>query len=125
MSKQLDALISELFETRAAITDANKEVDALKAKRDDLETRLLAAMDAVGTDQSRNKQATATITERIMPKITDWDKFYNFIHRERAYYLLERRPAATAFRETLEQRTRPIPGAETFTKRTVSIRTRN
>lgn len=125
MSKQLDALISDLYDTRAAITEANKEVDALKLKRDDLEARLLEAMDAVGTEQARNKLATATITERVMPKITDWEKYYSFIHRNKAYYLLERRPASTAFRETLEGRTKPIPGAETYVKRTVGIRTRN
>ena len=125
MSKQIDALITELYDTRAAITDANKEVDVLKAKRDDLERRLLEAMDAVGTEQARNKVATATISERVMPQIEDWDKYYAFIHRYKKYYLLERRPAATAFREELESRSKPIPGANSYVKRTVGIRTRN
>lgn len=124
MSKQIDALITKLFNARQAIAEANKEVTALVQIRDEIESKLLAAMDAIGTEQARNKVATATVSEKIMPKVEDWDKFYAFIHRYKAYYLLERRCASVAFRETLDTRSKPIPGTTTFTKRTVGIRTR-
>lgn len=124
MSKQLNVLINELADIRASITEAGKEVTELKKLRDAKEAQLLAAMDAVGTERAGDSNFTATVTTLVMPQIENWDKFYTYIHRNKAYYLLERRTAAVAFRETLNSRSRSIPGATTFTKRTVSVRKR-
>ena len=113
------------FDIRNEIKAVNKQVDGLKAQKEEMELKLLEMMDAVGTDQSRSSVATATITEVVVPQVTDWDAFWKFIFRNKASYLVERRAASVAFRETLEQRKgRAIPGVSSFTKRTVGIRVR-
>jgi len=124
-TKALDTMIDDIFDIRNEIKALNKQVDGLKAQKEEMELKLMEMMDAVGTDQSRSSVATATITETVVPQVTDWDAFWKFIMRNKATYLVERRAAAVAFRETLEQRKgRPIPGVSSFTKRSVGIRVR-
>ena len=124
-TKALDTMIDDIFDIRNEIKALNKQVDGLKAQKEEMELKLMDMMDAVGTDQSRSSVATATITETIVPQVTDWGVFWKFIMRNKATYLVERRAAAVAFRETLEQRKgRPIPGVSSFTKRAVGIRVR-
>lgn len=124
-SLALNDLIDSIFDIRNEIKAANKIVDSLKADKALMDEKLLAMMDAVGTDQSRSSTATATITETVVPQVTDWTAFWKFVFRNKASYMLERRVAAVAFRETLESRkNRPIPGVSSFTKRTVGIRVR-
>lgn len=118
------ALIDELYEKREKIRKLTKQVDALKLERDELELRLLETMDAQGVSMSRSDLATASVSETVRPVVENWDEFYNWIHRNKAYYMLERRPAAAAYRETMETRKRPIPGVSKFTQRSVLLRTR-
>jgi hypothetical protein len=131
MTKQKDSaaitkMVDRLLDIRGQITALNKEVEVLKADRDETEGKLIEMMDALGTDQVRNDHATASITERIVPQVEDWDRFSTFIFRNKALYMLERRPAATAYREMLEQRKgRAIPGVTSYTKRTIGLRSRS
>jgi hypothetical protein len=118
------ALIDELYAKREQIRKLTKQVDALKSERDDLELRLLEAMDAQVVTMSRSDSATASISEIIRPVVENWDGFYNWIHRNKAYYMLERRPAAAAYRELMETRKRPVPGVSQFVQRSVLLRTR-
>ena len=37
-----------------------------------------------------------------MPVVEDWDAFYRYIKENDAFYLLQRRPSATAFREAFQ-----------------------
>lgn len=118
------AMIDALHAKREEIRKLTKEVDRLKLERDDLEHQLIETMDAQGVQMSRSEKATASISETLRPLVEDWNSFYDWIHRNKAYYMLERRPAAAAYRELMEQRKRPIPGVSSFTQRSVLLRTR-
>ena len=65
---------------------------------------------------------TASITEQILPQVVDWDALYAHIHETESYFLLQRRPAAAAFRE-LNASGEEVPGIEPFVQRTISLRT--
>lgn len=124
-SKPVNSLISNLAKVKAEITELNKQVKKLTERRDLLESELIAAMKETGVDQLRNDVATVSLTETDLPQVEDWDRFYNFILRNKALYLLERRPASKAYREMLEMRKgRAIPGVKTFTKTGISLRKR-
>lgn len=120
----IGALIDDLHHNRDKIRKLEKQVSELKEVRDDLELRLIEAMEAQGIQQSRGAHATATITESVKPSVEDWDTFYAFIKRNNAFYLLERRPASAAYRELMERRTKPVPGVTSFIKRSISLRSR-
>ena len=121
----IGALIDDLHSNREKIRKLEKQVSELKEVRDDLELRLIEAMDAQGIMQSRGAHATATITESVKPSVEDWDLVNAYIKRNNAFYLYERRIASAAFRELLERRNgKPIPGIVPFTKRSIGLRSR-
>ncbi len=124
-SKVFDGLIKEYHEIREQMRALSKQEDSLKKQRDELRTRLISAMDAAGTDMARSAVGTVSITETEVPQVQDWDLFYTEIHRKKMYYLLERRPTAAAFREFLKMFGRPPRGVVSFTKRDVSLRSRD
>ena len=125
-TKAVGALIDQLYTLRADIRELNNTVNTLKQQKDELELKLIEMLDALGTDQSRSDLATATITETVVPNVEDWEAFYRYVSREKAFFLLERRVSSTAYRDTLQARKgRKLPGVESFTKRTLSLRTRS
>jgi len=117
--------IDVLFQTREEIRALNKQIDELKNRKAEIEGSLMDALDAQGIDKSSGAVATASISSTVVPQVEDWDKFYRFIQRNKAMYLLERRPAAAPYRELLEQRQgRVVPGVVSFAKRTINLRKR-
>lgn len=121
----LGALNDALWKIREKLRSQQKILDELKAEREDLELKLMAAMDAQGTEMCKGTYATAVVSSTIMPQVLDWDAFYAYIRRNNAFYLLERRPAAVAYRELMERRRKPLPGTTSFTKRSINLRTRS
>jgi hypothetical protein len=116
--------IDELFQERERIRKLGKELDARKEKHEAHKEAVMKRLEEEGLEGSRGKLASVGIDKAIVPTVEDWDEFYRFIHRNKSYHLLERRPAANAYRELLEQRKgKPVPGVVPFEKRTLSLRT--
>lgn len=115
------AMIDEMFELRAQKQELESKAKKLKEKMDLLEAAIITRLDKDETTMSRGKQATAILTEQEIPKVDDWDNFYGYIQENEAFHLLQRRPASTACRETLEAG-EVIPGVSIFTKRAISLR---
>lgn len=116
-------LIDALYEKKQEITAAGKIVSTLKEERDEIIDLLVDHMEAQGISKATGKLAGATLGETIVPQIDDFDKFWRFMKKNDAPYLLEKRPAAAPFRELLENRKgRPIPGLSSFPKKTINTR---
>ena len=64
---------------------------------------------------------TASITEVVLPQVVDWDAVYEHITKTGDFYLLQKRPAAAAFRELLDSG-EIVPGMEPYTKQSISLR---
>jgi len=64
---------------------------------------------------------TASIVETVVPQVVDWDAVFEHIKETGDFYLLQKRPAAAAFRE-LHSSGQVIPGMEAYTKRSISLR---
>lgn len=86
-----------------------------------LEMELLIRLDGQGMKQASTDDGTATITKTILPNVTDWDALWEHIIEERAFHLLQRRPAAAAFRE-LHSSGEKVPGIDAYEQRTISLR---
>ena len=122
-TKNPSLLIKQLAGLRERISKKNAEADELKAKRDELEQLLIAVLKKAGTPRVNNGAYTASLTKRVLPTVTDWDEFYEFIKDNDAMFMLERRPSSTAYRDMLESRDgEAIPGVESFEKETISLR---
>ena len=86
-----------------------------------LEMELLVRLDQQGVKKASTDDGTASITEVVLPSVVDWDAVYEHIKESGDFYLLQKRPAAAAFRE-LNDSGIIIPGMEPYTKRSISLR---
>lgn len=120
IGKQIDAL----WKLREDKREIESKLKALEEKIKAQTDQLMVALDAGGMAKATGSKASVSIAEAIVPQVVDWDKYYEYIHKKKAYYLLERRPAAAAWREAVDaNKGKPLPGTEAFTRRTLSIRT--
>jgi hypothetical protein len=86
-----------------------------------LEFDLIARLDEQGMEKASTGVGTATITETILPQVVDWDEFYEYMVETDQLHLLQKRPAAAAFRELLESGEQP-KGVEPYTQRSIGLR---
>jgi len=116
-------LINRVAKLKAQISDINADLTELKAEKEELESQIITRLSAVGLKRAGNGDYTVSITSNIVPSVKDWDAFYAYMKANDAYYMLERRPLATAYREALEMRKgEPIPGVEPFERISLSLR---
>lgn len=113
--------IDQLHAVREEKRRLEEEIKALVEKADALELSLIDQMDREGVSKSTGNKATVSITSSVKPSVEDWDALYAYIHRNKYYHLLERRPSVTGCRELLETKGK-IPGVVPFTQRKLNIR---
>lgn len=112
-------LIDSLAKKQAEYKKANDKAESLKAEVDQIKAQLIEALDAEGTDKASSKKAgTVSIQESIVFNMEDWEKFWAFVHKNKAYHLVQKRVSEPAMREMLELK-KAIPGAMPFTKRSI------
>ena len=117
----IGSLIDQLFELRERKRALDAQLKDIKAEMAEIEQQILERMSEQDLSQTRGRFATATRTESVVPTVKDWDRFYEYIRRHDALYLLERRPAVAAWRELYESGELP-DGTEPFTKYGLSLR---
>ena len=118
----LGQLVDYDYDLREQIRGLTEQVDELKAERKDVEARLIEMLDAQNLPFAGGSLARAAITETVVANVRDWDLFYGYVRRAKAFHLLERRVANAAYRELLATKTK-VPGTEPFTKRSIALRT--
>lgn len=119
--KTIGAKIDKLHalrEQKRALEENAKKIEQEIAA---LNTDLIAQMDQAGIVRSTGKMATVSISSTVKPSVEDWDAFYAFIHRNKYYHLLERRPSTLGCNELLETKDK-IPGVVPFTQRKLNLR---
>jgi hypothetical protein len=115
--------IDYLYSLREKKRKAEEAVDAISKHMAEVEQRLIERMEREGMKKATSAKATVAITPKVRPYVTDWELFYDFVHRNKSYHLLERRVAAAAWNEICEKRKgKPVPGTEPFVKTSLSLR---
>ncbi len=112
------ARMVEVRDERRRISNADKE---LIAEWKSLEMELITRLDEQGMEKASTGAGTASISETVLPQVVDWDAFYQYMQDNDALHLLQRRPAAAAFRE-LNDGGFKIPGVDPYTQRTIGLR---
>lgn len=98
--------------------------ELLKAKAQEIdlaENDLIEQMDQQNITKSTGSKATVSISTSVKPSVEDWDAFYAYIHKNKYYHLLERRPSVTGCRELFDHKG-AIPGVVPFTQRKLNVR---
>lgn len=108
-----------------ALREAKRQLETLVAAKaaeiEAIEGELIDQMDLQGITKSTGKAATVSISVAVKPTVENWDDFYAYIHKNRYYHLLERRPSVTGCRELFDTKGK-IPGVVPFTQRKLNIR---
>jgi hypothetical protein len=118
---KLGEMIDRMYEIKLEKAELNKLVQALTDESDKIQAEVLARLQEEEMDSAKSKRASATVSKSIVPSVTDWDAFGNYIISTGDLFLLEKRPSVTAYRDLL-QAGESIPGVEPFTKVTLALR---
>lgn len=117
-TKEIIATMVDIREEKRKIKAVEKE---LNERWRSLEMELLIRLDDQGMEQAKTKEGTASINETVLPQVVDWDAFNAHILENEALFLLQRRPAAAAYRELLDSGEK-VPGVEPYTQRSIGLR---
>lgn len=119
LAMQADLLAAD----RAVIRELDDRLKALKKSYREKEEKILAQMQEEGALKVTGFEATISLSIQTVASVKDWDAFYDYILEEKAFHLLERRPASKPWREEVEIRHgQAVPGVEGFEKRTLNLR---
>ncbi len=71
--------------------------------------------------QGNDGRATFSVSEEIVPEVTDWDALYAYISQHSYFHLLYRKVTARAYRELIENE-EDVPGTEQKKRTTLRMR---
>lgn len=115
------AIIAKLVEVRDEKRRIGERDKELNDQWRSLEMELLVRLEEQGMKKASTEEGTASITETVLPQVTDWDAVFAHIKATDSFYLLQKRPAAAAFRELLDSG-EEVPGMEPYVKKSISLR---
>lgn len=100
----LGTAIDKLWKLKDAqkLADA-KATDAAAAYKT-FEAEVIELLKTQGTRKSTGLLANFSIKASVVPTVSNWDLFYPYIYKNKAGYLLERRPSVTACRELFDSK---------------------
>jgi hypothetical protein len=111
--RTLGAAADQLYTTIQKRLTAQKKVDALKAQETALKDHIIRELPKSEVKGVVGRIAKVTVRQDNIPSVKDWDKFYAYIHRNKAYEMLQRRVKADAVKERWENK-KKVPGVEPF-----------
>ena len=118
----LGGMIDELFDLREQRRSLAAEDKVLSEDARILEAKIIAKLDAEGTDRGASRKASVSISESEEPNVTDWEVFCAFAKRTGNMHLFQRRVSAPAWRELRALKKSDVPGLESFKKRSLNLR---
>lgn len=121
--KPLGDLIDAAFNLREKKRELEAQVKGVNEELSDLELLILQQLEDVGVTTARAAAASATITEQVLPQVTDFEETLEWIGEDfdERKHMLFRRISSGPFKEMLDAGEH-VPGVETYVRRKVSIR---
>jgi hypothetical protein len=110
----LGACIDALYTARAERLARQKEVEVLAVEESRIKEFLLETLAANKLEGAKGRLATAATRRTVVPVLKEWDLFTEYVRKNRAFDLFERRVSRLAFRERLDAG-KTVPGVEPFT----------
>lgn len=121
---KINEQIDNLFALREKKRAYQELIDEIKKEIAEEEQVLIELLDSQGIEAARGDVAAVSISKNVKPNVEDWDEFYAYIHRNKYYHLLERRPSVSGCNELFQMKGR-IPGVVPFVKRSLNLRSRS
>lgn len=116
----LAKLIVRRNHAKSQYDEATQEQKDAKKILEDIEHEILGELNESGLDMVRVDGVTVTVTNQDIYSVTDWDAMYEYILKNKATYLLQRRLMQKGIEElVIGGHDLPV---DKFTKHKVSIR---
>lgn len=122
MDKEIGDLILLLDDARRHRKALEVQAEtALKVEKD-LEVVIIHKLNDLKLEKATHAGITVEPKRDTYPHVEDWAAYWDFIHENKYYHLLEKRPSVTGYRELLALG-RIVPGVVPFVKTKLSVRT--
>ena len=121
-AEDIPAKTLELSEIRKELATLNDQVAKLKRKKASIEKDIIDGMPQ-GVSLMRTDYGTVSVVTTDVASVKDWNALEEYIYKNRALHLLQRRTSDPAYRDEISVRGE-VPGVETFTRITVSLTTK-
>jgi hypothetical protein len=102
MTKDLGQLSSELYDLKSKKKALNTEISVLNRDIKLVEADLLHTMNEQSLLKLADDHHTVYVARQLVPKVVNWDLFYEYIRENNYFHMLEKRPSRTAYRESFE-----------------------
>lgn len=116
--------LGELIDHRAGLKRARAEaqaiVDGIDDEAKEIERQIIALMRESNLGVAAGSIAKVVLKEDLQPNAKDWDKVYEYIRTNNAFYLLQKRLAAGPLRE-MHNAGQTIDGVELVPVRSISL----
>ena len=106
-----------LYKTRQKRLEVQKKVDELQRLETALKEHFINSLPK-DTSGVAGRVARVQTSPKDVPRVADWDKFYAFVKRKGAFYMLQRRLSEPAIKEVWDAK-KEVPGVDRF--KTVSV----
>ena len=120
-ARTISVISDEVWAIKCKVTALNKQVDDLKREQAALEHELYEKAMEQGLEKGGGKTSTFSIAASTVPQVNNWDDFYDYIHTNKYYHLLQRRPSVEGCRE-LWRGNVYIPGVDQYTQSKITVR---
>lgn len=113
--ESLGSLVDKLYQLKLEKSEISAKEAEIKQKISELEDTILNRFSKDELSGASGKLAKLSVTQKLCPNIEDWDAFYEYIARENAWDLLQRRVSSTAYQARVEEGVE-VPGTTKFVK---------
>lgn len=125
MARRIGTILDNLWKLKQQKEALEDEIRKIKAAYDTVEKEAFDVYKNEDIDRAAGKVAQASLSTTTYPSLKDYESFANFVYRNKALDLLQRRVAKGNWTDRLEARKgRPIPGVETFEQIKLNLRKR-
>ena len=109
MAKDIGKLTDRLFDLKEEKADTNAKLKELNGDIREVEIELLNEMHNQGLYKAGGARGGVYISRQVVPKVENWDEFYDYIREHDYLHMLERRVSRKAYQEQYEEG-QDVPG---------------
>lgn len=109
MAKDVGKLTDQLFDLKERKAELNADLKVVNEDIRRVEVELLNEMQTQGLYKAGNSRGGVYISRQVVPKVENWDEFYDYIRDYDYLHMLERRVSRKAFQEQYEEG-QDVPG---------------
>ena len=103
--------IDTLYQLRAQRLEIEKQVNELKAREATAKQEIIDTLKSLSLEGAKGAAATAAITYKVKPNVTDWDAVYTYIRENNMFALLHKAITASLW-TALRDDGIVVPGTE-------------